>query len=79
MTVSCDVYKGCNKLGSGTATDGSATITSFTTAGENVVGPGRNVQVTFTTGSHQVGTTVNQRVLTDSLTSLVLDSVLKAS
>ncbi len=79
MTVACDVYKGCNKLGSGTATDGSATITSFTAASGNVVHAGRNVQVTFTAGSHQLGTTVCHRVITDNGTSLVLDSVLKAS
>lgn len=79
MTVACDVYKNGNKLGSGTATNNNATISAFTTASGNVVGPGRNVQVTFTTGNVNVGNTVCQRVLTDSITSLVLDSKLFAS
>lgn len=79
MTVSCKVYKGANLLGSGTATNNSASITSFTTSGGNVVGPGRNVQVTITSGSNNVGNTFNTRVLTDGITSLTLNDKIFAS
>jgi hypothetical protein len=79
MTVSVGVYKGVNKLGTGTATNGSATITSFTTASGNVVGPGRNVQVTITSGSNNVGNTINTRVLVDGVTSLTLNDKIFAS
>lgn len=45
MAVTVDVYKGVNKLGSGTCTNGSASMTSYTgTAPIN----GRNVQIAAT-------------------------------
>lgn len=79
MTVSCNVYKHGNLLGSGTATNASASITSFTTSGGNVVGPGRNVQVTITSGTNNVGNTFNTRVLADGGTSLTLNDKIYAS
>lgn len=71
MTISVDIYKGVNKLGSGTATAGSAAVTAFSTVNGNVVGSGRNVQVTMTTGNN-IGASFNTRVLTDDGATLTL-------
>lgn len=79
MTVSVGVYKGVNQLGTGTATNGSATITSYTATLGRVVGPGRNVRVTITSGSNNVGNTINTRVLVDGGTSLTLNDKIFAS
>lgn len=73
MTIAVDIYKNGTKLGSGTATAASASITSFTVVTGRVVGPGRNVQLTPTAGNN-VGATMNTRVITDGGTSLTLAS-----
>lgn len=75
MSFSVDVYKGTTKLGSGTATGGSTSITSFTVVTGRVVTSGRNVQVTATTGNN-VGASINTRVITDGGTSLTLKDAL---
>lgn len=71
MTIAVDVYKNGTKLGSGTATAASTSITSFTVTTGLVVGSGRNVQVTPTAGNN-VGATMNTRVITDGGTTLTL-------
>jgi hypothetical protein len=68
--ATCDVYKGPIKLGSGTATSGSATISSYTSTGvkaEDRV----NVQIAITSSTN-AGATFRARVITDNGTSLVL-------
>ena len=69
MAYNASVYKGNNLLGTGSITTNS--ITSFTAAGGNVVGSGRNVSVTGTSGNN-IGATFNTRVLTDGGTTLTL-------
>ncbi len=71
MTITVDVYKGVNKLGSGTATAASASITSVTLVNERTIGPGRNVQIVPTTGNN-IGAILNTRVITDGVTTLTL-------
>ena len=71
MTITVDVYKSNLKLGSGTATANSRSITSFTVSSGLVVGPGRNVPVTPTSGNN-IGATMATRAITDGGTSLTL-------
>ena len=76
MTISVDIYKSGIKLGSGTATNASASITSFTSVSGltfpyAAVHANRNVQLVPTTGNN-VGHTMNVRVLVDGTTSLTL-------
>lgn len=79
MTVTVDVYKGVQKLGSGTATNASASITAYTAAVAGNSPAGKNVQVTVTSGSNNVGMTINTRILTDGTTSLTLNDKIYAS
>lgn len=68
--ATCDVYKGPVKLGSGTATSGSATISSYTSTG--VKAEDRlNVVVAITSSTH-TGSSFRARILTDGGTSLTL-------
>lgn len=71
MTYAVDVYKNGLKLGSGTATGGSATIASYTALSVGNSPAGRNVQVVATAGNN-VGASIATRVITDSVTSLVM-------
>jgi hypothetical protein len=69
MTHTVDVYKDKIKLGSGTGTAGSASITSYSgTAPVN----GRNVQVTCTSGTNATGRTYNARVVSGSGSSTLV-------
>lgn len=77
MTIAVDVYKSNLRLGSGTATAGSPSITSFTAAAGLVVGPGRNVQVTPTTGNN-IGAMAT-RAITDGGTTLTLSDTVPFS
>lgn len=67
MAVTVDVYKGPNKLGSGTCTNGSASMTSYTgTAPIN----GRNVQVAMTAAvSSGVGSGFQTTIISGSGTA----------
>lgn len=78
MTISVDVYKNGTKLGSGTGTAASTGITSFTVVTGRVVGSGRNVQVTPTTGNN-IGATMNTRIITDGGTTLTMSDKLPFS
>lgn len=69
MTVAVDIYKNGTKLGSGTATAGSTSITSFSAQSGRTVGSGRNVQITATNGNN-VGFTWSTRVVTDGGSTL---------
>lgn len=67
----CDVYWKNIKIGSGTATNGSATISSYTSL--NVIDEERKrVRVTATSGAN-AGETFTARCITDGGTSLTLD------
>jgi len=71
--ATCTVYKNGIALGSGTATNASATISSYTSTdvrSENWM----NVQVAITSSTH-TGSTFNTRVIADGGTSLTLADV----
>lgn len=72
MTYAVDVYKGVQKLGSGTATGGSATIASYTALVAGNSPAGKNVQVISTAGNN-IGASIATRVITDGTTSLVMN------
>lgn len=72
MSYTVDVYKGVTKLGSGTATNGGFTITSFTAVTGRSVISGRNVEVTATSGSC-IGATQRMRCITDGATTLTMN------
>jgi hypothetical protein len=74
MTYAVDVYKNGIKLGSGTATAASATISSYTAAVAGNSPAGKNVQVVATAGNN-VGGKIDTRIITDNTTSLVLNDV----
>lgn len=76
MAYNVDVYKNGIKLGSGSATNGQFTITSYSATNSRVTGSGRNVQVTATSGSC-VGQTQNARVVTDGGATLTLSEAHK--
>lgn len=67
MAVTVDVYKGPNKLGSGTCTNGSTSMTSYSgTAPIN----GRNVQIAVTAAvSSAVGSSFSTSVISGSGTA----------
>jgi hypothetical protein len=67
MAVTVDIYKGPNKLGSGTCTNGSASMTSYSgTAPIN----GRNVQIAVTAAvSSPVGSNFRTTIVSGSGTS----------
>lgn len=67
MAVTVDVYKGLVKLGSGTCTNNSASLTSYSgTAPIN----GRNVQIAATAAvSSAVGSSFRTRIVSGSGTS----------
>lgn len=68
--ATCTVYKGPIALGSGTATSGSATISSYTSTDARSEGR-MNVVVAITSGDN-VGASFRTRVITDGGTSLTL-------
>ena len=73
--ASCDVYWKNVKVGSGTATKDSATISAYTAAGVGLAAGQhgrRNLKITATSGTN-VGETFRARCVTDNTTSLVLD------
>ena len=78
MTIACDVYRNSIKLGSGTATAGSATIASYTGynpgLGNDVartIPKNGRVTVVMTAGNNP-GATMRTKVVTDGGTSLTL-------
>ena len=71
MAYNVDVYKNGTKLGSGSATNGQFTITTYSANASRVVGSGRNVQVTATSGSC-IGQTQNVRIVTDGGATLTM-------
>jgi hypothetical protein len=68
--ATCNVWKGPIKLGSGTATNASATISSYTSTDARSEGR-MNVTVEITSGD-STGSTFRARVITDGGTSLTL-------
>jgi hypothetical protein len=72
MAYNVSVYKNGTLLGTGSATNGQFTVTTFTAEGARTVGSGRNVQVTATSGSC-VGQTQNLRCVTDGGATLTFD------
>jgi hypothetical protein len=71
MTISVDIYKGPHKLGSGTATNASASITSVSANASRVIGTNRNVTLVATTGNN-VGASWRARVTNDGGSTLTL-------
>lgn len=65
-TFSCGVYKHGQLLGTGTLTDASASITSYS---GTAPGPGRNVQVSVTQAGTHVGKSFRTRIVGGSGTS----------
>lgn len=78
MTVAVDVYKNGLKLGSGTATAGSTSITSYSANLSRTLGSGRNVQITPTAGNN-VGATMDTRIVTDGGATLTMSDKLPFS
>ena len=71
--ATCNVWKGPHLLGAGTATNGSATISSYTS--NSIKDEARvNVQIQITSGD-SIGSTFRARVITDGGTSLTLSEV----
>lgn len=68
--ATCTVWKGPINLGAGTATSGSATISSYTSTDARSEGR-MNVTVQITSGD-SIGSTFRTRVITDGGTSLTL-------
>ena len=71
MAHNVSVYKGCNRLGTGTMTNGSATVSSYTAGVAGNSPAGKNVSVTITSGS-AAGSTMWTRILVDGTTTLTL-------
>lgn len=72
MASSCEIYKGCNLLGSGTCADGQVNITSYT-ANLGRTCAGRRVQVVITqAGTHQ-GRHWGTRVVSEGATTVLQD------
>ena len=71
MTYAVDVYKNGIKLGSGTATAASTSITSYTALVAGNSPAGKNVQVVATAGNN-IGAKIDTRVITDDTTTLVM-------
>jgi len=73
--ATCDVYWKNIKVGSGTFTQDSATISSYTATGNGLASGGhgrRRLRVTLTSSS-DIGQSYTARCVTDNTTSLVLD------
>ena len=68
MAYNVDVYKGCIKLGAGSMTNGSRSLSTY--SGTAPVS-GRNVQV-VATGGNNIGATVATKVVTDGGATLTL-------
>lgn len=71
MTITVDLYKGLAKLGSGTATAASASITSYSANLSRALGTGRNVTLTPTTGNN-IGASWRSRVVLDGGATVTL-------
>lgn len=70
MALTVDVYKGCIKLGTGTCTNGS---TSMTTYSGTAPISGRNVQLAVTAAvSSPVGSSFKTKIITDGGATLTL-------
>lgn len=65
-TFTCEVYKHGLKLGTGTLTDASASITSYS---GTAPGQGRNVQISVTEAGTHTGKSFRTRIVAGSGTS----------
>lgn len=65
-TFSCGVYKHGRLLGTGTLTDASASITSYS---GTAPGPGRNVQISVTQAGTHAGKSFSTRIVAGSGTA----------
>lgn len=73
MTITVDFYKGCQKLGSGTATAASTSVTSYSANLSRTLNTGRRVNIVPTTGNNQ-GASWPARVVTDGGATITLDN-----
>ncbi|MFO1183587.1 MAG: hypothetical protein U1E56_02215 [Bauldia sp.] len=71
MAITVDIYKGANKLGSGTANNQSTAITGYAANLGRPVGTGRNVTLVATSGAN-IGAAWRSRVVNDGGTTLTL-------
>ena len=64
MASTCDIYKGSQKIGSGSITDGSKTIASYVSANGNHVPPaaGRKLIIVCTQAGTFLGQSYSTRV-----------------
>ena len=67
----CKVYKRGIELGSGSITNGSASLTGYSATNGRLTGTGRNVEVAITSSTH-VGKSFGTRVVTDGGSTLTL-------
>lgn len=65
-TMAIEIFKGVNKLGAGTATSSSASITSFTATITGTRLKDRNVMVHVVSDATHKGRTYNTRILADN-------------
>jgi len=72
MALAVSVYKGGRVLGTGSATGGSASVTSYT---EGETFAGRNVTVVCTENGVHKGRSFNTRVMADADTLVLRDKV----
>jgi hypothetical protein len=73
--ATCDVYWKNIRVGSGTFTQNSATISSYTASGNGLASGrhgGRRLRISITSSS-DIGQSFTARCVTDNTTSLVLD------
>ncbi len=77
MASTCDIYKGSTKLGSGTCSDGSASVTSYTAFNAGLSGDiarvcvGRRVNVVVTQVGTHAGKSWNTRVISEGATTVL--------
>ena len=71
MSLTVDVYKGPHKLGTGTATNQSTSITGYSANLGRLLGTGRNVTLVATSGAN-IGASWRSRVVTDGGATLTL-------
>lgn len=67
----CKVYKNGIELGSGSITNGAASITSYSATASRRTGTGRNVQVAITSSTH-AGQSFRTRIVNDGGSTLTI-------
>ena len=72
MATNCSVYKHGILVGTGSLTDGSATLSSWSATANTPPVARRSVQILVTGAGNSIGKTFNTRVLTDNGATLTL-------